>query len=120
MKDKIEDGSESAAPVPTVSQTTHGATHWSWQGGFTQRQYAAIHLKVPQSGLPWLDEMIEQARRDAFAGQALAGSLASQTAESHWAFAKQASEPYDGKAIAGIARLCFELADAMLEARRSR
>lgn len=26
------------------------------------RQYAAIHLKVPQSGLAWLDEMIKQAK----------------------------------------------------------
>lgn len=38
-------------------------------GSLTARQYAAIHLRVPESGEPWLDEMIEQSRRDAFAGQ---------------------------------------------------
>lgn len=28
--------------------------------GLTARAYAAIHLKVPGSGLEWLDEMIKQ------------------------------------------------------------
>lgn len=28
--------------------------------GMTIRQYAAIHLCVPDSGLPWLDEMIQK------------------------------------------------------------
>lgn len=41
--------------------------------GLTARQYAAIHLRVPDSGDAWLDEMIERSRRDVFAGQALAG-----------------------------------------------
>jgi hypothetical protein len=45
------------------------------ENGITLRQYAAIHLKVPQSGLPWLDKMINEARRDAFAGQAFPGML---------------------------------------------
>ena len=33
------------------------------QPGMSQRAYAAIHLRVPDSGLPWLDAMIERARR---------------------------------------------------------
>ena len=32
-------------------------------GGMTLRQYAAIHLKVPNSGTDWLDEMIEEANK---------------------------------------------------------
>jgi hypothetical protein len=28
--------------------------------GMTLRQYAAIHLKVPDSGTDWLDEMIKK------------------------------------------------------------
>ena len=28
--------------------------------GMTLRQYAAIHLKVPNSGTDWLDEMIKE------------------------------------------------------------
>lgn len=31
--------------------------------GMTLRQYAAIHLKVPNSGTDWLDEMIEEANK---------------------------------------------------------
>jgi hypothetical protein len=31
--------------------------------GMTLRQYASIKLCVPDSGLPWLDEMIVQSRR---------------------------------------------------------
>ena len=37
-------------------------TNESFQG-MTLRQYAAIHLKVPNSGTDWLDEMIEQANK---------------------------------------------------------
>ena len=45
------------APVfPTPAGTQH-------QDGMTLRQYAAIKLCVPDSGLPWLDEMIVQSRR---------------------------------------------------------
>lgn len=35
--------------------------------GLNKAEYAAIHLKVPESGTPWLDEMIECSRRDEFA-----------------------------------------------------
>jgi hypothetical protein len=35
--------------------------------GMTLRQYAAIKLKVPRSGTPWLDEMIEESRREELA-----------------------------------------------------
>lgn len=38
--------------------------------GLTAQEYAAIHLKVADSGTPWLDEMIEKARRDELANQA--------------------------------------------------
>lgn len=44
--------------------------------GMTLRQYAAITLCVPSSGVDWLDDMIREALRDKFAGQALAGILA--------------------------------------------
>jgi hypothetical protein len=44
--------------------------------GMSLRQYAAIHLCVPDSGEPWLDDMIRQAQRDRLSGQALAGLVA--------------------------------------------
>ncbi len=37
--------------------------------GMSQRAFAAINLRVPDSGIDWLDAMILQAKRDEFAGQ---------------------------------------------------
>ena len=37
------------------------------------RAIAAVLLRVPDSGLPWLDAMIERARRDEFAKAAMQG-----------------------------------------------
>jgi hypothetical protein len=34
-----------------------------FEEGMTLRQYAAIKLKVPDSGIDWLDDMIEEANR---------------------------------------------------------
>lgn len=31
--------------------------------GFSKREYAAILLKVPDSGLEWLDEMIKRSHK---------------------------------------------------------
>ena len=47
------------------------------EGDMTLRQYAAIKLRVPDSGLPWLDEMIEKAQRNEYAGLAMQGHSAS-------------------------------------------
>ena len=38
--------------------------------GMSLRQYAAITLKVPDSGEEWLDDMIRQSLRDEMAGKA--------------------------------------------------
>ncbi len=38
--------------------------------GMTVRQYAAIHLKVPNSGTEWLDEMIKQSMLNDFSAKA--------------------------------------------------
>ena len=43
--------------------------------GMTLRQYAAIKLRVPNSGTDWLDEMIRQSLRDELAGKAMQGIL---------------------------------------------
>jgi len=45
--------------------------------GLEAAEYAAIHLKVPKSGTPWLDEMIEEANRRDLAAQFMSASLAS-------------------------------------------
>jgi hypothetical protein len=43
------------------------------KSGLTLRQYAAIRLKVPNSGEEWLDDMIQESRRLDYAGRALTG-----------------------------------------------
>lgn len=44
--------------------------------GMTLRQYAAIKLRIPDSGIDWLDKMIVKSKRDDLAAQALQGMLA--------------------------------------------
>lgn len=46
------------------------------RSGMTIRQHAAIALCVPDSGVDWLDRMIEDARREKLAGVIWQGMLA--------------------------------------------
>jgi len=67
---------------------------------FTLRQYAAIHLRIPDSGLKWLDEMIDRARiQDA----AVAASAAAYAA-------------YPDESNATIADISVDQADATMHA----
>ena len=63
MSEKIETGGP-AFPRPQGGDA-----------GMTLRQYAAIKLRVPNSGTDWLDEMIRQSLRDELAGKAMQGLL---------------------------------------------
>ena len=58
-----KDGSAPAFPVP-------GLQNDEQFNGITLRQYAAIKLRVPDSGTDWLDEMIRKSLRDALAARA--------------------------------------------------
>lgn len=53
MSESKDNGGGHAFPVPKLFTGT---------GGFTKRQYAAILLKVPNSGLGWLDDMIKESQ----------------------------------------------------------
>lgn len=66
---KIEDGGP-AFPCETVGTDEHGEYRLPYQG-MTLRQYAAIKLRVPNSGTDWLDEMIITQRRDDLAAKAM-------------------------------------------------
>lgn len=46
----------------TDSQVPAFPIHGTQHGGITAREYAAIALRVPDSGTPWLDEMITKSR----------------------------------------------------------
>ena len=80
--------------------------------GMTLRQYAAIKLCVPDSGVPWLDEMIVQSNRERLAAAALQGLLGNS--EFHVAADVESEIPN------AIAKYAYEAADAMLKAREAK
>ena len=74
--------------------------------GMTLREYAAIKLRVPESGTDWLDEMIRESVRDEFAAKAMQGYLA----DLEW---REDVSP------TGTAYAAYRVADAMLKARET-
>jgi len=109
--------------------------------GITVREYAAIHLRVPNSGTDWLDEMIRESQRDVLAGQAMDAmvGLCSETnrdtrqpernndcvgamdftrpnMDEIWSDLNTDEPSYGGSAIANAA---YGFADAMLAARKA-
>ena len=101
--DKIEDGGP-AFPVPL-----NQGEPWSSTGpcdGMTLRQYAAIKLRVPNSGTDWLDEMIRTSLRDELAAKAMQGICAHHDT---W-----------GLPDAGITtKAAYAMADATIKAREA-
>ena len=70
--------------------------------GMTLRQYAAIKLKVPNSGTDWLDDMIRQSLKDDFAAQAMN------------AFLSRPGSPFEKDA-----EYAYKMAGAMMRAREA-
>lgn len=75
-----------AFPLPPfVSQnnaTGEMTSHQAYSEGMSLRQYAAIKLRVPDSGTDWLDDMIRTSLRDELAAKAMQGMFAADTADS--------------------------------------
>jgi len=104
---KIDNGGP-AFPVPL-----NQGQIWNEVGpcdGMTLRQYAAIKLRVPDSGTDWLDEMIRKSARDEFAAKALAAVITGAMADG-----SQLSEGVD----VIFSRVAYMMADAMLHAREA-
>lgn len=72
--------------------------------GMTLRAYAAIKLKVPDSGIDWLDEMIKKSLSADFAVNAMQ--------EARWMYG-------DKKHNLACAQMTYEIADAMLKAKEA-
>ena len=105
---KVNDGGP-AFPCETVGADEHGEYRLPWQG-MTLRQYAAIKLRVPNSGTDWLDEMIRESLRDEMAGKAMPASYAD--------YCEHADvQGYVEGWRVGVAKDAYESADAMLAAR---
>lgn len=91
---------------PAFPNPELGVYHFGDPGvyqGLSKREYAAIHLKVPDSGTDWLDDMIRKAKRDEFAAKAMQGAIASSSDELDFG-------PELGSAWS------YQVADAMLKA----
>ena len=98
---KVNDG----GPAFPSNRDMRYEQEFDHEGGMTLRQYAAIKLRVPNSGTDWLDEMIRTSLRDEFAAKAMQGMAGSHGyCERGW----------DQKDLAGQA---YELADATIGAR---
>jgi len=77
----------------------------------TPQAYAAIHLRIPESGIDWLDKMIVKAERRNFVAKALPGLIGG--------LMRRYGQPGydDGGMIHETAIRCFEMADAMIAER---
>lgn len=104
---KIYGGASPAFPADS-KPSAYGGHEPQAYSGLTIQQYAAIHLRVPNSGDAALDEMIRQSLRNELAADAMKGFLAGHIShfghESHWNYESMASEAH-------------QVADAMLKAR---
>ena len=77
--------------------------------GMTLRQYAAIKLRVPNSGTDWLDEMIRVSLRDEFAAKAMTACYAEYCAHAN-------VQGYEEGWKVGVALDSYAMADAMVKA----
>lgn len=82
--------------------------------GMTLRQYAAIKLKVPDSGEDWLDAMILTALRNDFAEKAINAVVNM----GHDELQEFTGEYEENTTIHLVAIASYQTADAMLEARK--
>lgn len=80
--------------------------------GMNLRQYAAIHLCVPNSGEEWLDNLIREAQRNELAVKAMQGWFEN----SDYTMSMRADMPFD-QFQRKMCESFYAWADAMLAAR---
>jgi len=78
--------------------------------GMTLRQYAAIKLRVPNSGTDWLDDMVRESLRDELAAKAMPACYAEYCTHAN-------IQGFDEGWKMGVALDAYAMADAMLNAR---
>lgn len=110
-----------AFPIPCQDDRDCGPRFENGYGGMSLRQYAAIKLRVPDSGTDWLDNMIRQSLRTDLASKALAALIA----EPQWENSRTSllAQIYGGNVSDGVvieqvfAEVSYTIADALLAAR---
>lgn len=95
--------------LDSIIRRSNGDTYKAHSSdGLTVRQYAAIKLRVPDSGDEWLDAMILASLRDKFASQVIVGGVINSC--SH---VKPDSESW----AQYFSRISYQIADAMIAER---
>jgi len=94
--------------------------------GLTACEYAAIQLKVPDSGTDWLDDMIRKSQRDDFAAKALPISYQFWMNDYYHPDASDAElraeddrSDFESDMQSLIAETAYAMANAMMEAREA-
>ena len=100
---KIDNGGP-AFPFTCQGPTTAPEAYY----GMTMRQYAAIKLRVPDSGTDWLDEMISKSLRDDFAARVMQGTY------NDGSVAKASELVDDSTNMNSVSEWAYAQADAML------
>lgn len=102
-----------AFPTPIDGVGNYADPHYAKEGvqgpGMTLREYACIHLRVPETNHDWLNELIRTAQRDELAAKAMPVAME-----------KALGAPTDeglAEAMALVPELAQAMADAMLKAR---
>lgn len=107
-----------AYPIPCQDDRDCGPRFENGYGGMSLRQYAAIRLRVPDSGTDWLDDMIKQSLRTDLAAKTLVALLI----EPPWNEGAEAavnafSKHLECSAEERYARVAYIFADHVLAAR---
>lgn len=76
--------------------------------GMTLRMYTAINLRIPNSGLDWLDDMIRVRLRDEIAQQFLNSAL-------EWASSEYHGNREEIQRV--VIESCYKVADVMMQVR---
>ena len=106
MSNDKTNGSGPAFPAMGEHNSPSG-NRYVFNEGLSLRQYAAIKLRVPDSGEEWLDEMIKKSLRDEFAGKAMQGLISATDDDGTW------TSPTD----VSLGKISYRVADALLKAR---
>ncbi len=85
--------------------------------GMSLRQYAAITLRVPDSGEEWLDQMIRQSLRDEMAGKAMQSIMVNMDMETKRHWATMMAKGTNGIVYDSWSADAYKMADSVLKAR---
>jgi len=113
MSEKTETG----GPAFPVGFQKEGCI--AMKGGMTIREYAAIKLRVPNSGTDWLDEMIRESLQDELAAKAMQGLISNDQDYEIWGdWIENGFE--DRQSIVNVyAEAAYEIAGALLKAQKA-